>query len=215
MNTLFLQLFLFINVFLIGVLATIAIRHAYAHFRPHPSEPSKPRAVAQVVHLPPATKERLLHASEANFQAVLARSATQLDHNLQATASQLNKQLEKLGNEIISDEMTRYRASLDELRARTELTIGSAQSEIVRHQAELKAKLAERQAELEAKLMEEIKVEKQQLLQQIDTKLADAVASFLLETLQHNVDLGAQSTYLTAMLNEHKAELTKGIIDEA
>jgi hypothetical protein len=45
--------------------------------------------------------------------------------------------------------------------------------------------------------------------------LADAVASFLIETMQHNVDLGAQSTYLTTMLEEHKTELTKGIIDEA
>jgi hypothetical protein len=33
--------------------------------------------------------------------------------------------------------------------------------------------------------------------------------------MQHNVDLGAQSTYLTTMLEEHKTELTKGIIDEA
>ena len=57
--------------------------------------------------------------------------------------------------------------------------------------------------------------EKQRLLQQIDTKLADAVASFLMETLQHNVDLGAQSAYLTAMLEEHKTDFAKELSDES
>jgi len=41
------------------------------------------------------------------------------------------------------------------------------------------------------------------------------VASFLTETLQHNVDLGAQSAYLTAMLEEHKADFAKEVADES
>ena len=56
--------------------------------------------------------------------------------------------------------------------------------------------------------------EKQQLIAQIDTKLADAVTSFLVETLGHNVDLGAQSDYLISVLDEHKAEFTKRVTDE-
>lgn len=215
MNSLFLQIFLLVNVFIIGVLLTIAVRHARAHFRPseHDHEPHHP--AAQPVHLPPAVRERLLEAAEHKFQVVLDKSAEQLDHNLQATAVQLNKQLEKLGATIINDEMKRYREGLDELRARTEISIGSAQTEIAQHQDDLKAKLAERQAELEAKLTEDMAAERQRLVQEMDTKLADAVASFLVETLQHNVDLGAQSAYLTSMLEEHKAELAKGVSDEA
>ena len=121
--------------------------------------------------------------------------------------------------------MKRYHESLDELRRQTEATIGSAQAEIIAHQADLTAKLSDRQAELEAalgirrveleaKMTDELATEKQLLAQQVDTKLGDAVASFLAETLQHNVDLGAQSAYLTAMLDEHKAELIKGVRDE-
>jgi len=75
--------------------------------------------------------------------------------------------------------------------------------------------MAKKQAELEAKLKEEIAAEKKQLVQQLDTKLSDAVASFLLETMQHEVDLGSQSAYLTKMLDEHKAELIKELMDEA
>jgi hypothetical protein len=63
-------------------------------------------------------------------------------------------------------------------------------------------------------MVEEVAAERQALIQQMETKLADGVASFLTETLQHNVDLGAQTAYLTAMLEEHKDELTKGLKDE-
>ncbi|HET8883889.1 MAG TPA: hypothetical protein VFM68_00255 [Candidatus Saccharimonadales bacterium] len=215
MNPTLLQLFLLANVFLIGVLTALAVRHAYAHFRPPTQhESDKPHPTPQRMNLPPAVKERLLRSSQANFEAILNRSASELQHDLKATSIQLNRQLEKLGAEIVSDEMKRYRESLDKLRQQAEATLGGAQTEIANHQAELKVKLAERQTELEAKLTEDMTAEQQRLVAQIDTKLADAVASFLTETLQHNVDLGAQSAYLTAMLEEHKAELTKGVTDE-
>ena len=64
-------------------------------------------------------------------------------------------------------------------------------------------------------MTEEITNEKEKLIQQIDTRLADAVTSFLIETLGHNVDLGAQNKYLIEMLEEHKPELIKGVKDEA
>lgn len=215
MSPTLLQLFLLLNVFLIGALTAIGVRHAYAHFRPTHHEPEKPHhAPAQGAHLPPAVREQLLHAAQTNFQAVLTHSATELQHDLQTTALQLNKQLEKIGNQILNREMERYQASLDQLRTQAEVTMNGAQEEIAKHQADLKAKLTERQAELEASMAEQVAADQQQLIQQIDTKLADAVASFLTETLQHNVDLGAQSAYLTAMLEEHKAELTKGVTSE-
>jgi F0F1-type ATP synthase membrane subunit b/b' len=204
-----------INVFFIGALTAIAIRHAYAHFRPAHHEEEKPvHHPAPTAHLPPAVRDQLLRSAQANFQAVLDKSAAQLQHDLTSTTVQLNKQLEKLGTKIVDDEIGRYHTSLEQLRVQAETTIGGAQTEIATHQADLKTKLAEQQTKLEAELAEKMAAEQQRLIQQIDTKLADAVASFLMETLQHNVDLGAQSAYLTAMLDEHKDELTKGIKNE-
>jgi hypothetical protein len=49
------------------------------------------------------------------------------------------------------------------------------------------------------------------LAAQLEEKLSDAVSSFLLEALQHSVDLGAQAQYLTTVLEEHKAELIEGV----
>jgi F0F1-type ATP synthase membrane subunit b/b' len=214
MNTLFLQIFLIITVFLAGILATIAAYHALAHFRPHPEE-KKPHPVDQTVHLPADVRQKLLGVAQSNFQKVLDHSASELETDLKSTAEKLISQLDKLGVELVTSEMQRYKASLETLRMQTEETVAGGNADIAAHQTDIKAKLSARQTELEAKLNEEITAEKQRLLDQIDTKLGDAVASFLIETLQHNVDLGSQSAYLTSMLEEHKADFAKEINDEA
>jgi hypothetical protein len=198
-----LQLFLSINIFIIGALTALALQYAYAHFKPHqPKE--HPHPIKQTVSLSPAMREHLIQQAQTNFQSVLNRSANELGHDLKSTTIELNKELEKLGDQIINDEMKRYQADLEKLRQAAEATISGAETEIATHQTDLKAKLAE-----------EIALEKERMIKQIDTKLADGVMSFLMETLQHNIDLGTQSPYLIAMLEEHKAELAKGISSEA
>ena len=212
MDSTFLQIFLLINVFLVGALTAVAIRHALAHFKPHTHDAEHaPRPAAQQVQISNEVKNRLMKAAEVKLEAVLERSTVQLEKNLQETTRRLDHQLERIGTKIITEEMTRYNKALDDLQAATQLSIGGAQSEIGKHQEDLKVKLAERQAELEAQLAQEMEAKKAQLTQELDIKLADAVASFLIETLGHEVDLGAQNAYLTKMLDEHKDEITKGI----
>jgi hypothetical protein len=41
------------------------------------------------------------------------------------------------------------------------------------------------------------------------------VVSFLIETLQHDIDLGAQSAYLTKVLEEHKDDFKQGVSSES
>jgi len=198
----FLQLFLLVNVFIIGALSATAIRHAWAHFRPQKPKAEKP--VVQTVHLPPEVKERMLATAQADFKAVLEKSTAELQKNLQETTEDLNQELEKLGGAVIKSETERYQTMLEALRVQAETVITTAQTDIKDHQTDLKAKLDEN-----------VTAEKQRLIAQMDTKLGDAVSSFLTETLQHNVDLGAQTQYMLATLEEHKAELIKGIADES
>lgn len=213
----FLQLFLLLNVFIIGVLVTIAVRHAFAHFRPavQPPEAEHVRPANTSVHLSPVAKGRLLRTAQSRYQIVLERSALELQRDLKTTAAQLNKKLEKLGNDIVSSETSHYHHALDELREQAELVLASTQTAMATQQSELKEKVAARQAELEEALTDEMAAEKQHLIEQMDTKLADAIASFLTETLGHNVDLGAQTAYLVATLEEHKDELKNGVGREA
>lgn len=230
MGSILLQLYLLFLMLIIGVLATLAFQYGYAHYKPakhqfHDVDDKSLTTVAtSSAQLPDATKERLLHESEASFQAVLDKSAEDLQHDLDKTAGQLNAVLQKIGAEVVGNEMERYRLQLDEIRKQAAAAIGSAQDEISKHQQDLKASLAEEQASARAKLateiaaekqrvVQEILTEKQQLLSQIDTKLADAVSSFLLESLGHNVDLGAQTAYLTAQLEAHKDDFKRSVTE--
>ncbi|HSE61420.1 MAG TPA: hypothetical protein VLA88_03960, partial [Candidatus Saccharimonadales bacterium] len=151
----------------------------------------------------------------ASFMAELNRSATQLQADLTTTAQQLNQQLAQLGSEVTLAEKGRYDAMLEQIRKQTEASLANAQAEIQAHQADLATKLEAEHAALTAKMGEQVAAEQARLLKQIDTKLADAVASFLTDTLQHNVDLGAQSNYLIAQLEEHKQEFKQEVSGEA
>ncbi len=207
----FLQIALLGTFFLIGVVSATAGRHAYAHFRPREDEDKPHRNTQQPVRLPTEVKEHLLEAAEVKFQTIINHSSAELEYDLKTTAAKLDSRLGKLGSEIVGEEMKRYRVDLEQLRKQTEANIENAQKDINAHQADLKARIDARRAELEAAMNAEITAEKQVLINLANSKLADAVASFLIETLGHDVDLGAQTAYLTAMLEEHKAEILKGI----
>lgn len=239
MDDLYLQIFLIADVFIAGIIAAVAVRHAYAHFFPHKNDaiPEKPvREKIPSAHLPAAVRDHLLEVSQAKLEAVVERSASQLQHDLDGIIAQLNKRVENLGQEIVNSEIKRYRTDIEQLRKQAEANLTAAQADIDKHQAEIKAKyaeqqteleskyakrqaeleaqLTERQAELETKLAETVKAKEEILIKNIDTRLGDAVISFLNETLQHDVDLGAQSDYLISMLNENKEQFKKGLSDE-
>lgn len=196
-----LQIFLIINAFFVGIIATIAVQHAIAHFRPR-KETAK-AAADQSVHLTPAMREQLLADTQKKYQTMIDHSAEELEKGLSATTSLLTTQLNKVGAKIVNDELDQYKNALRDMHVQADEAINGGRKEIETYKTEVKAKLV---AEMEA--------EKQRLIAQIDTKLSDAVVSFLMETLQHDVDLGAQSAYLTKMLEEHKDDFKRGVTNE-
>lgn len=200
-----LETLLIITCVAIGAMAVFAVQHALAHFKPdeHDAEHTPAHAAPQGGHLPPAVREQLLEDARKDFEKVLRQSALDLAQDLQSTATEIKQKVQDLGTDAVAKELENYRAKIAELQQQTETTIGTMHQEVTSHQEELKAKMNET-----------IEAEKQRVIEQMDTKLADAVTSFLTETLQHDVDLGAQTTYLTKMLEEHKAELAKGITGE-
>lgn len=216
MNSNTLQIILIINVFLLGIFTTIAIRHAYKHFKPeNTDEPTrKLRPKAKQINIPPEMKEQILLTSQEHFKAVLNKTAIRLEKDLRDTAVKLNKQLDKVGTNILLNEMKRYRMDLEMLRKQAESVINSAQADVVKHQAELKENMAIQQKELEEKMKTDIDNQKKFIIKQIDTKIADSVTSFLTETMQHNIDLGAQIPYIISTLDNRKSEIIKEIDNE-
>jgi transcriptional regulator of acetoin/glycerol metabolism len=207
-----LQIFLITNVFLAGVVVALAIRHAIAHYHQLHAQPAKKPAPEQI-QLSPVVRAQLLAKAQSKFQEAIDASAEDFQGHLSTTSTQLTKVLEKFGTQIVKDEMELFRSRLVELRTETEQAIHSAQAEFASHEAELQKAVELRRKELEQTLQTELATQKENLDKQIDEKLSDAVVSFLEETLGHNVDLGAQSSYLMAQLEEHK-ELFKEAGDE-
>jgi hypothetical protein len=198
-----LQLFVLVQVFLIGFLATIVLRHGYVHFWPGKRKPGVAPMPPDEV-LSPAVKERVAQTAQAHFQNVLDQSVEQLHKDLEVTTQHINNLVMRVASEIVSGELERYRGEFSQLHQKAAADMGAIKDELAKHRAELEAKLAK-----------EVEVERQRLIEQIDTKLGDAVASFLLETLQHNVDLGNQGAYLVSLLEEHKADFKKEVADES
>jgi uncharacterized protein YjbJ (UPF0337 family) len=193
MSTLFLHAFLYVDVFAIGVIATIAFGHGLEHFTTENGDDSKPHLSAEV-------KARMLHNSEEQYKKVLEHSVGILQHDLEHSAEQINGLVTRFAGVIVGDEMEKYRAELAKLHTQATADMGNIKQEISGHQAELESKAAA-----------EIDLEKQKLIKQIDTKLGDAVASFLVEALQHNVDLGNQGEYLVSLLEQHKNDLKQEV----
>ncbi len=216
------QIFLLINAFLIGVGVTLALQY----WRAHRHGQAKPSRAAQNVPLPAAVREKLVKQAEENFQGIVNRSALQLQRDLGTTGNQLSKLLEKFGSEVLDDEMKLFRANVADIRASTQVALSGAQDEITKQQTailaslasrqvDLEAKLSTRQAELEDQLETNLAEEKERLSAQLHGTLNDAVLAFLLETLGHEVDLGAQADYLLATLDANKERLVKGVGSEA
>jgi F0F1-type ATP synthase membrane subunit b/b' len=108
-----------------------------------------------------------------------------------------------LGDKIISTELDKFKQKLEEIHTVTAETSQKGIRDITAYQEQARQTM-----------LAEIEHEKSRLLEQIDTKLADSVVAFLVDTLQHDVDLGAQTSYLTKMLEEHKNDFTGNIKSE-
>jgi len=66
----------------------------------------------------------------------------------------------------------------------------------------IKAGIAKHESELKLNLIQEMEAEKAMWFSSSIPSWPMPFSSFLIETLQHNVDLGAQSAYLAAQLEE-------------
>jgi hypothetical protein len=202
-----LQIFIYLQVFAMGVLATAVVIYARAHFRQdtQPEHEQGPQPIPVItVDLPHDVKERLVQASQKQFQEILNQSAGKMQQDLGVTTAHVNNLVLRLASEVVSGELDRYRQDLAKLHEQAHANIAGISQEVAKHEEEVKSKITQ-----------ELETEKQRLLSQIDTKLADAVGSFLLEALGKNVDLGSQNVFLMQMLEEHKSDFVQEVKNES
>lgn len=194
------NLFIFINAFIIGGLAVLGFLHLYAH---RASKKVQPKAQTEI-RIPRTVKERIIEEAEAHMRLILNTNAKEIGRDLSETTSRMTNQIEKVISETI--EMQRSTS----VAAQAAVVDAGAQaveklSEVsVADKTALDAAYETSKAEFEQKLNASLDQRRQQAIQQIDTSLSDAVVSFLLDTLGHEVDLGSQTSYIIARLEENK-----------
>lgn len=178
------------------------IIEAYLHHQKVAALPAvtAPPVAAAIVAEPDAA---MVAAAGKSYETVMARAAEQFDHDLAATSGLINEQIKRMSGDIIGTELEHYREGINELREQALATMRTIEAEAVKQREALKGTMTE-----------EVAAEKDRLIALIDRRLGESVGAFLIETLRHNVDLGAQGPYLTAMLEEHKDELKAEVTSE-
>lgn len=138
----------------------------------------------------------------------------QLTNTVQGTSQEMQKalqltyrrMLENIENEaaqILNGELEQYRQ-----------TIKQADTAAANVTAETERQLASIKKTIEAESQSAVREEKQKLLRQLDDKLSDIIAQYLLEALGEHVDLGSQKEYIFRQLEENKDKIKKDINDE-
>jgi len=129
------------------------------------------------------------------------KSALRLQHSLDNTVDRLAAALDEQTGSQLSQEFEKYEVSLQALRDQSIAEFDKLQKE-----------LNSRKAELLQHLEDEIAEEKTKRVAAISDQIGDVVASYLVETLGDQVDLGAQSTYIFAALEQHKEDIKRDIL---
>lgn len=122
---------------------------------------------------------------------------------LQITFQRMLQNIEKEAAQILNGELENYRQTIKEAR--------EAAANVT---AEAERQLASIRETIEQESLSAIREEKQKLLRQLDDKLSDIVAQYLLEALGEHVDLGSQKDYIFSQLEENKEAIKKDINDE-
>lgn len=131
-------------------------------------------------------------AETGNTHKEIANHQNQLEVDLAKRRADLEKQ--------INEHQDNLELSINDLQSKIALELQSKQQGLL-------DSLLSRQAALQAAMENQVAKDQALLIKQIDTKIGDALGSFLLEALGNNVDLGAQKPYLLKLLDEHKDEI--------
>ena len=210
MEPLFLQIFLLVNVFVIGILVTLAIQHARDHYSSHPT----PGADANV--LPANLKASITNEAQQQYKTMMDNSVASLQQDLASTNHRLNEMLEKLVTYAVNAEMERYRESLDVLHQQNESVLRDSLRNTTQQHVDLKTKLIKRQAELDQSLVEhQTKLERQlaEHHSRTEAQLNDRQMELDKELSERQAKNASEQAAIEAQLTKHQAEVEEKLRD--
>lgn len=244
MDNIMLLVILGINIFVFGVVTALALQFAHASHNEKKTlsqlpadQPALPPQIKQHIIQNAKTKfTNTLNSSAHGLERELDDTSTELRHLVKRFGTEIldgemklfRKHLEDIresteksvrgADAAVAQKQANLEAELTKRQTEFEAQLRNLQTDLegtlLNRNKELDQSLLKKRQKLEEKMNAELDSERQRLLKQIDDRLADAVTSFLADTLGHNVDLGTQAEYLVHMLELHKDEFKKEVAYE-
>ena len=186
--------------------------------------------------LSPEVRAEIEKAARERFERSLDQTASKLDKDLTKLQTKLSGDLTAASDKLagdVTEASTTLRQTIDRASSALEKNIGDTTDQLMQDELEayrslladarklmeekltgVQGAMEEQRKKVEEEVRQEIREEKADLMAKFDTKLAEVLSAYLVESLGQQVDLGAQTKYIFASLNEHKKQLKEDILSE-
>jgi len=139
--------------------------------------------------------------AEADLAAAAAQSSDDFHAMLDATMTELNTKAKDMITQTLSKEFEAYHNSLAKVRTQT-----------LKEFTDIKKASDEQKKNLQDEFEAKVTAQEALRLDQFNQRLDDIVSSYIVESLEHNVDLGAQMKYIIASLESRKEDIKKDVL---
>lgn len=139
--------------------------------------------------------------AEADLEAAVAHSSEELTKQLEVTMANMNAKVKTMVTQTLAREFQAYHTSLAELRKET---LGEF--------AGFKSKLDEERKVLLDEFQKTLADEREKRAEDLNNRVADVVSTYIAESLDSQIDLGAQMKYIIASLEAKKDDIKKDIL---
>ena len=139
------EIFLIINIFVLGVLIVITL----LFFR------AQKKADSKTTHqplLPNATWQKIVSDAEKEYKKTISQANLELQRELHTTTSNLHKKATSLSLKIITEEFSRYKNDVAKIHKENTKLLRDSANDVASQGIELRTNLINRQAKVEEKL---------------------------------------------------------------
>lgn len=151
--------------------------------------------------LTPEEVHEISNKAEQDMAIAVAKASQDAQAVLTRTVTSLNDRVKVMIADTLSKELHAYNSGLSELRKETLDEFSS-----------VKDQLDAQRDKLEAEFKQAIAEERKAELDRVHDRMADVVTSYIVDSLDKNVDLGAQMEYILATLEENKEDIKKDVL---
>ena len=167
---------------------------------------AKPQPKVYEIHL-----EGTKVFSDVDLEKIQQEAKSQLADAAKVAAERLQKSLNNGVDQVSANINDSLSTSLSAEFEKYQVSLSALRDQSIEQFAHLQQELDHRRTELMEHLEREVAAEHAQRVDAFNAKLGDVVASYIVESLGNNVDLGAQTSYIISVLEQHKDDIKRDL----